>query len=81
MLISLHKPRLRSRKDSLIGTDLKVTHIELNDETVEGLAHKEYPAYTVQYHPEANPGPSDVNYLFDEFMEMMNGKEEGELHA
>ncbi|EHL2618403.1 carbamoyl phosphate synthase small subunit, partial [Listeria monocytogenes] len=53
----------------------------LNDETVEGLAHKEYPAYTVQYHPEANPGPSDVNYLFDEFMEMMNGKEEGELHA
>ncbi|AYY71765.1 glutamine-hydrolyzing carbamoyl-phosphate synthase small subunit [Listeria monocytogenes] len=68
-------------KDSLIGTDLKVTHIELNDETVEGLAHKEYPAYTVQYHPEANPGPSDVNYLFDEFIEMMNGKEEGELHA
>ncbi|MCH3107353.1 carbamoyl phosphate synthase small subunit, partial [Listeria monocytogenes] len=61
-------------KDSLIGSDLKVTQIELNDETVEGLAHKEYPAYTVQYHPEATPGPSDVNYLFDEVMEMMIGK-------
>lgn len=65
-------------RDSLAGTDLEVTHIELNDGTIEGLAHQSYPAYTVQYHPEANPGPSDVNYLFDDFMKMMetNAKEE-----
>ncbi|WP_239254414.1 carbamoyl phosphate synthase small subunit [Listeria ilorinensis] len=65
---------------TLEGTNLTVTHMELNDETVEGLAHKEFQAFTVQYHPEANPGPSDVNYLFDQFMEMMEQK--GELrHA
>lgn len=69
-------------KASLKDTDLEITHIELNDETVEGLAHREYPAYTVQYHPEANPGPSDVNYLFDGFMEMMDIKIKGEIeHA
>ncbi|MBC1290369.1 glutamine-hydrolyzing carbamoyl-phosphate synthase small subunit [Listeria booriae] len=66
--------------DSLVGKDIEVTHIELNDGTVEGLAHKEFPAYTVQYHPEANPGPSDVNYLFDQFIAMME-KEGAEQNA
>ncbi len=50
---------------------VKVTHINLNDETVEGIAHLEYPAYSVQYHPEASPGPHDAAYLFDRFIAMM----------
>ena len=58
-------------KDSLENTDLEVTHIALNDGTVEGLRHKTLPAFSVQYHPEARPGPSDSNYLFDEFLDMM----------
>lgn len=58
-------------KNSLVNTDLEVTHIALNDGTVEGLRHKTLPAFSVQYHPEARPGPSDSNYLFDEFMTMM----------
>lgn len=48
-----------------------VTHINLNDNTVEGLSHKQLPAYSVQYHPEASPGPHDAAYLFDRFIEMM----------
>ncbi|WP_100330848.1 carbamoyl phosphate synthase small subunit [Bacillus xiapuensis] len=65
-------------EDSVAGTDLKVTHIALNDGTVEGLAHKRYPAFSVQYHPEASPGPEDDNQLFDRFISMMKhnaGKE------
>lgn len=50
---------------------VKVTHINLNDQTVEGIAHLEYPAYSVQYHPEASPGPHDAAYLFDRFIAMM----------
>lgn len=56
---------------SLEGTKLQVTHIALNDETIEGLKHTEYPAFTVQYHPEASPGPEDANGLFDQFIELM----------
>ncbi|MBB6446200.1 carbamoyl phosphate synthase small subunit [Bacillus benzoevorans] len=58
--------------DSVKGTDLTVTHVALNDGTVEGLKHNKYPAFTVQYHPEASPGPEDPNYLFDQFMELMD---------
>jgi carbamoyl-phosphate synthase small subunit len=68
--------------DSIEGTDLEVTHVALNDGTVEGLKHKIYPAFTVQYHPEASPGPEDANYLFDEFMSMMEAqKREGNLQC
>jgi len=67
---------------SLEGTKLKVTHVALNDGTVEGLAHTEYPAFTVQYHPEASPGPEDENELFDEFINMMKANAGKELqHA
>jgi carbamoyl-phosphate synthase small subunit len=48
-----------------------VTHINLNDNTVEGLHHSELPAFSVQYHPEASPGPHDARYLFAEFIQMM----------
>jgi carbamoyl-phosphate synthase small subunit len=56
--------------DSL-PSDCEVTHINLNDNTVEGLRHRSLPVYSVQYHPEAGPGPHDAAYLFDRFVEMM----------
>ncbi|MGN1386367.1 MAG: carbamoyl phosphate synthase small subunit [Bacillus sp. (in: firmicutes)] len=57
---------------SIADTALEVTHVALNDGTVEGLKHKQYPAFTVQYHPEASPGPEDANGLFDQFMNMID---------
>jgi len=51
-----------------------VTHINLNDQTVEGFRHKSLPLFCVQYHPEASPGPHDAAYLFDAFIEMMKTK-------
>ena len=56
---------------SLDGLPLQVTHISVNDGTVEGIRHAELPIYSVQYHPEASPGPDDNMYLFDEFWQMM----------
>ncbi|MDT8443405.1 MAG: glutamine-hydrolyzing carbamoyl-phosphate synthase small subunit [Desulfuromonadales bacterium] len=54
-----------------------VTHINLNDNTVEGLHHKTLPAFSVQYHPEASPGPHDANYLFGEFITLMSDFKNG----
>lgn len=51
--------------------DIKITHINVNDNTVEGFRHLRYPIISIQYHPEAAPGPQDSAYVFDEFMEMM----------
>lgn len=56
---------------SLEGKDLVVTHRAVNDGTVEGLKHTKLPIFSVQYHPEAAPGPDDSTYLFDEFIEMI----------
>jgi carbamoyl-phosphate synthase small subunit len=61
--------------DSLKGA-VEVTHLNLNDNTVEGLAHRELPIFSVQYHPESSPGPHDANYLFRRFTELM-GKHRG----
>jgi len=58
---------------SLQGLPLQVTHRNLNDQTIEGIAHTELPVFSVQYHPEAGPGPSDSLYLFDEFAALMDG--------
>jgi carbamoyl-phosphate synthase small subunit len=56
--------------DSLKGA-AEVTHLNLNDNTVEGLAHRELPIFSVQYHPESSPGPHDASYLFRRFTELM----------
>ena len=68
-------------EDTLQGTRLKVTHSALNDGTNEGLAHLDYPAFTVQYHPESSPGPEDSNYLFDRFIDVMNATRKEQQHA
>ena len=58
--------------DSLLDKDIQITHMNLNDNTLEGFRCKKVPAFAVQYHPEASPGPHDSNYLFDDFIELMN---------
>jgi carbamoyl-phosphate synthase small subunit len=60
--------------DSLSADEVEVTHINLNDNTVEGIRHRRLPAFSVQYHPEASPGPHDAAYLFDQFRAMMKTK-------
>jgi len=56
-----------------LGNDLEVTHMNLNDDTVEGLKHRELPVFAIQYHSEASPGPLDNTYLFDRFLQMVKG--------
>lgn len=58
-------------EESVKSTELEVTHINNNDKTIEGLKHTRYPAFSVQYHPEAAPGPHDSSYLFDRFLQMI----------
>ncbi len=61
--------------NTLSQDDIRVTHINLNDNTLEGFAHRKLPIFAVQYHPEASPGPHDANYLFDAFYHMMVSKQ------
>ena len=58
-------------RESLGTAGLELTHLNLNDETVEGFKHSELPAFAVQYHPEASPGPHDSRYLFGRFRELI----------
>lgn len=58
--------------DSLPAADVELTHINLNDQTLEGFRHRNVPLFCVQYHPEASPGPSDSLYLFEDFARMMD---------
>ncbi len=57
--------------DSLDPAEVEITHINLNDESNEGIRHRKYPIFSVQYHPEASPGPHDAAYLFRRFTDMM----------
>lgn len=57
--------------DSLTHVPVRLTHINLNDNTLEGMEHLEIPAFSVQYHPEAAPGPHDASYLFERFIDLM----------
>jgi carbamoyl-phosphate synthase small subunit len=57
--------------DSLDDNEVRMTHLNLNDETVEGLEHRTLPVFSVQYHPEASPGPHDSYYLFQKFIDLM----------
>lgn len=66
---------------SIRGTGLEITHIALNDGTVEGLRNVQKQAFSVQYHPEAAPGPYDSSYLFDQFLEMVAQAKEEKAHA
>jgi len=56
---------------SVPDKEVELTHINLNDRTVEGMRHKRLPIFSVQYHPEASPGPHDANYLFQRFVDLM----------
>jgi carbamoyl-phosphate synthase small subunit len=57
--------------DSLPASDVEITHVNLNDHTNEGMRHRSLPLFSVQYHPEASPGPHDARYLFDDFIALM----------
>ncbi len=57
--------------EASLGADVEITHLNLNDRTVAGLQHKTLPFFSVQYHPEASPGPHDADYLFEKFVKLM----------
>ncbi|SHK49501.1 glutamine-hydrolyzing carbamoyl-phosphate synthase small subunit [Tepidibacter formicigenes] len=60
--------------NSIKDKEFIVTHINLNDNTVEGMRHKNLPVFSVQYHPEGSPGPQDSSYIFDKFISMLGGE-------
>jgi carbamoyl-phosphate synthase small subunit len=63
--------------DSLPSSEVEITHVNLNDHTNEGMRHRSLPLFSVQYHPEASPGPHDARYLFDDFIAMMKQERKG----
>jgi carbamoyl-phosphate synthase small subunit len=70
--ITAHNHNYAVDPNSLKQSEVELTHVDLNDNTLEGLRHRNYPLFSVQYHPEASPGPHDSHYLFHDFVKMMN---------
>ena len=73
--ITAHNHNFAVDPDSLKQSDVDLTHIDLNDNTLEGLRHRSLPLFSVQYHPEAAPGPHDSHYLFKDFVKSDGGVE------
>ena len=69
--ITAHNHNFAVDPDSLNPSEVDLTHVDLNDNTLEGLRHRSLPLFSVQYHPEASPGPHDSHYLFRDFRKMM----------
>ena len=69
--ITSHNHGFAVDPDSLNMNEVDVTHVNLNDQTLEGFRHRNHPVFCVQYHPEAAPGPHDSHYLFDDFTKLM----------
>jgi carbamoyl-phosphate synthase small subunit len=69
--ITSHNHGFAVDPDSLSPNDVQITHMNLNDQTLEGFRHRREPVFCVQYHPEAAPGPHDSHYLFDDFVKLM----------
>jgi carbamoyl-phosphate synthase small subunit len=69
--ITCHNHNFAVDPDSMKLSEVDLTHIDLNDNTLEGMRHKTMPIFSVQYHPEASPGPHDSNYLFRDFRNLM----------
>ena len=69
--ITAHNHNFAVDPDSINANEVELTHVDLNDQTLEGLRHRTLPLFSVQYHPEAAPGPHDSHYLFRDFRRMM----------
>lgn len=69
--ITSHNHGFAVEPDSLKASEVELTHLNLNDQTLEGFRLRNYPVFCVQYHPEAAPGPHDSHYLFDDFVQLM----------
>jgi carbamoyl-phosphate synthase small subunit len=79
--ITSHNHGFAVDPDSLNFNEVEITHVNLNDQTLEGFRHRSHPVFCVQYHPEAAPGPHDSHYLFDDFVALMESHRTGSHRA